>query len=1112
MRTEVRLDVDTARVKGVVGPAAYGRALDYVRKGAVVKALWNPEKDSLVGTVHGSGGHVYTTTARFSPTGGTYSLFNGECSCPVGVNCKHVAALVLSIRGNAEPAQPATTPPAASWDTYLGSVLDASGPGQEHTETTPLAVELTLAVPTRAFRSHQSGPSAPQVNARLVRPGKRSGWVGGDLSWTTLRNLRFYGDYDDTQVRLLQELYAMYRSHEGAASSFGYRDEKSLDLSTFSSHQLWPLLDEARAAGVRLVYARKRHHALDHYYAATMHLDVTRGTRQGALVVTPILHVEGSDADAAPVAFVGTNGHGVAYAAREDIERDGDPATLPFRLAKLDRDVPAELQRMVLAGKKLSIPAADQARFRDEFYPRLRHLATVTSSDGAFVPPEVSEPTLVLHADYGDGHELELSWEWSYRVGESELREPPKAAGTDSGYRNPAAERELLAGLDAPLEKFGLARRGGQAGEPERAVNPHVGFDGIDTMRVSTELLPLLRETSGVEVEVTGTPADYREAGDSLRIGVSTEDTANEHEHDWFDLGVTITVEGREVPFETLFSALARDHSYLMLNDGAYFSLQKPELQSLRRLIEEARALQDAPAGELKISRFQAGLWEELAALGVVESQADEWQRQVQGLLSLGEIDTPETPPTLSAQLRPYQSDGFSWLAFLFNHQLGGVLADDMGLGKTLQTLALVSHANRDNPGCAPFLIVAPASVVANWTAEAARFTPELSVVAATGTVKRNGKPLEEIAAGTDVMITSYTLFRLDFEHYAELGWSGLVLDEAQFAKNHQSKIYRCARELPAPFKLAITGTPMENNLMELWSMLSITAPGLFPNPTRFRDYYARPIESGGDGTLLAQLRQRIKPLVKRRTKEQVAAELPAKQEQVLEVELHSQHRKLYQRYLQRERQKVLGLLDDFNGNRFTILRSLTLLRRLSLHAGLVDDEHEDMPSAKIDALFEQLGDVTGSGHRALVFSQFTGFLNHVRSRLDAESVGYCYLDGKTRRRAEVIEQFKSGTAPVFLISLKAGGFGLNLTEADYCFLLDPWWNPATEKQAVDRTHRIGQDRNVVVYRLIAKDTIEEKVMALQQRKAELFTSVMDDGDAFGGALGADDIKALLAG
>jgi len=376
---------------------------------------------------------------------------------------------------------------------------------------------------------------------------------------------------------------------------------------------------------------------------------------------------------------------------------------------------------------------------------------------------------------------------------------------------------------------------------------------------------------------------------------------------------------------------------------------------------------------------------------------------------------------------------------------------------------------------------------------------------------EREARPvaIEEVA-GADVVVTTYTLFRLEADAYGTVPWAGLILDEAQFVKNHQAKTYRCVRELATPFKLAITGTPIENNLMELWSLLSITAPGLFPDPKRFTEQYARPIERGGDSERLARLRRRIKPLVKRRTKELVAADLPPKQEQILDVDLHPRHRKLYDTHLQRERQKILGLIGDFDRNRFTILRSITVLRQLSLHPGLVDDRHDTVPCAKLSALVEQLADVVGGGHRALVFSQFTGFLSKVRERLDGEDIDYCYLDGRTRRRDRVLERFKEGTDPVFLISLKAGGFGLNLTEADYCFLLDPWWNLATEVQAIDRTHRIGQTRPVMVYRTIARDTIEEKVVALARRKAALFSGVMDDGDLFATSLTAADIRGLL--
>jgi len=394
--------------------------------------------------------------------------------------------------------------------------------------------------------------------------------------------------------------------------------------------------------------------------------------------------------------------------------------------------------------------------------------------------------------------------------------------------------------------------------------------------------------------------------------------------------------------------------------------------------------------------------------------------------------------------------------------------------------------------------------------AEAARFAPGLTVRTVSETFAKNSQDAAVELGGADIVITSYALFRIDYDSYASKTWAGLVLDEAQFVKNHQSKAYQCARKLPAAFKLAITGTPLENNLMEFWALTSIVAPGLFSSPKRFAEYYQKPVEKNGDKGQLDKLRRRVRPLMMRRTKDQVIQDLPPKQEQILEVVLNPRHQKVYQTHLQRERQKILGLIEDVNKNRFTIFQSLTLLRQLSLDASLVDPSLSGVRSSKLDVLFEQLEDLVAEGHRALIFSQFTGFLGKVRERLVEEKIEFCYLDGGTRNRTDVVNEFKNGSAPVFLISLKAGGFGLNLTEADYVFLLDPWWNPASEAQAVDRTHRIGQARNVMVYRLVAKDTIEEKVMALKARKSQLFADVMEGDALSGGSITAEDLAGLF--
>ena len=1110
------LEFDLSTLSRAAGPSAYARGEGYARQGAVSQIMWDGDDCALRGLVRGNASYPYETSVFFSLSDGRRAEFvMGDCSCPVGYNCKHVVALVLSALAPGSPGSPGSPGQArspesqqAAWERSLGALLDHGGAGQhgaEQRSTTPLALELSLdggpGRPNHGWPSSR-GPAPPlpiRLVARVVRPGKVSGWIGTGLSWGKLDRLDRSHEYNTQHVRLLRELHVLYRTCGRYGYSYG--DDRYLELLSVNSRQLWSLLDEARQIGLRLVYPGKRGE-IGHYAEGDFCLDVTSDAT-GTLRIVPVVS-DGDGRQSRPVAFIGAECHGAVCVDLAEAAAD-DAASWRFRLARLARQVPPPLQAIALDSESLQVPAEQAARFNDVYYPMLRHSATLISSDGSFTPPEISAPELVLRARYGTGHELELSWEWAYRVGDSSLRLPFEAGGPDDRYRDLSAEQELLSALDLPLGQYRLLAPGASATQ----LTPQVRLAGIDTMRFTTELLPLLADQPGLIVEVDGEPADYREAGESLRIAVSTDELPGDT--DWFDLGVTITVEGRQVPFLDVFLALSRGEQHLLLPDGAYFSLDKPEMRALARLIKEARALSDSPSDPLRISRYQAGFWEELSALGIIGHQAAAWQEQIQGLLSAQGLGQNDPPAGLRAQLRPYQQEGFAWLTFLWQHRLGGILADDMGLGKTLQCLALISHAREREPAAGPFLIVSPTSVVSNWTAEAARFAPGLKVVEITGTAARTGQSLRDLVKDADAVVTSYTLLRLDFADYSDQNWSGLLLDEAQQAKNRQSKVYQCARRLAAPVKIAITGTPLENNLMELWSLLSIAAPGLFPNPDRFRDYYAKPIEQQADAELLGQLQRRIKPLIRRRTKEQVAADLPAKQEQILEVDLHPQHRKIYQTHLQRERQKVLGLITDLNSHRFAIFRSLTLLRQLSLHAGLVDAAHADLASGKIDALLDKLREVTDGGHRALVFSQFTGFLGKVAERLNADGISYCYLDGSTRHRAEVIQSFKEGTAPVFLISLKAGGFGLNLTEADYCFLLDPWWNPATEAQAVDRTHRIGQTRNVMVYRLVAKDTIEDKVMALAARKAKLFSSVMDDGNAFGGTLDADDIRALLS-
>jgi superfamily II DNA or RNA helicase len=1099
---------------------AFSRGVRYARQDRVLSLHWDEDEYTLSARVVGHGA-LYSTTAYFEDDGDGTAFVEGECSCPVAVNCKHVVAVVLAAtersgkRTQAGPAaeltayrqalqpstpQASTSPPhPALWEGPLRALLAAR---------TPPATGNPLAIELRITASRYPDHGAPRLMARLMRPGARGGWVNGSLDWGgldawTIRD----GGYREDHVSLVRELHAAFRTGEASSRyMYGYHAERSIDLSAFESPQLWPLLDKAARLGLRLIHANAALGELPRPDAGELVLDVTReGPDRFGMDV--VLRAGGGPAEQlVPVRFIGSPAHGVVCAERSDVEGGLDADRWRIRLMRLERTAVAQLERMLLDGERIAIPAAELDRFASELCPGLRHVAPVVSSDASFSPPTVSAPSLVLRAEHGPETLITVGWEWEYAVGDSVYRVPLHDEVDASGVRDHVAEQAHLAdfALDEPqLQSLSLLD---VTGRP--ASRPPTIISGLESLRFVTEVLPQLSEQSEVRLKVVGEPPDYRDVGESLEVGVSTGEIADER--DWFDLGVTISVEGRELPFVEVFTALARGESRMLLEDGAYFSLADPRLESLRRLIEEARALSDSPASSLRISRYQADLWSELAALGVVTEQAERWQRIVAPLLELDTLAEHETPASLQAHLRPYQREGFSWLATLWDLELGGILADDMGLGKTVQALALVCHARQRDDAVGPFLVVAPTSVAPNWAAEATRFAPDLNVEVVLDTLGRSGRTIEEIASA-DVVITTYTLFRLDSDAYGSIPWAALILDEAQYVKNHRGKTHRCARELRAPFKLAITGTPMENNLMELWALLSITAPGLFPDPVRFAEHYARPIERRSDSERMTRLRRRIKPLLKRRSKELVAAELPPKQEQTLEVELHPRHRKLYDTHLQRERQKVLRLLDDFDRNRFTILQSITRMRQLSLHPSLVDVRHSDLPCTKLDTLVEQLDDVISSGHRALVFSQFTRFLSLVRGRFEKEGIGYCYLDGRTRRRDEVLQGFRGGTDPVFLISLKAGGVGLNLTEADYCFLLDPWWNPAVEAQAVDRTHRIGQTRQVMVYRLIARDTIEQKVRALAGRKADLFRGVMDAGELFARGLTAEDIRGLLA-
>lgn len=1028
-----------------------------------------------------------------------------DCSCLLPHDCAHAVAAVLRIRQALRQGVPAGSAP-RPWEKALESLLT---PAPTDTPAGDLALRFTLAdgYPGRF------GEDSLRLEVSPARRGARGGWVKTGASWRDLSQGTLRDRLRADHVAIAEELRRVVQSTQYAP--YGYVDPtRQLDLLQAPS-PVWVILGRAIDAGMSLIDLNDRGVVMSPD-PLTVAVTVDRRDDGDLSVRACLVSPEGDEVgrDAFLTLPLGRPMHGVALRGPAGLSLHAVPQPPPPALIPLLR-----------TGQALTVPASDESRFTAAYLPVLRSRSRVVPGP-RYRLPEVHPPRLVATVQLTDAHVTDVSWQFAYQLAGQTRRVGVDGGGLDAtrDVRAEGALLESVLGLPQVAQLPGLS-----TGTPPR-LRPQARLAGIVTATFVHTVLPRLETLDNVDVELVGEVLSYAEAVDDPVLHLDLSDRADER--DWFDLAMRVTVEGQEVPLASLISALTTGEDYLLLPSGTYFALATPSLDQLRLLLQEARALIDPESATMRVSAYHAGLWEQLAALGIVQSQCARWRAAVDRLLRATEAaestqgDPPDpatlshlVPAGLTATLRPYQIQGLGWLACLWDAGLGGVLADDMGLGKTLQALAMLLRARSlptpaTQPPAGPVLVVAPTSVVGTWASEAARFAPDLRVAAITETERRRvGPAMEVLASDVDVVVTSYTLLRIDDEAYRGVRWGAVIFDEAQFVKNHRSKTYGAARRLERDVTLAITGTPLENSLMDLWSILSLTCPGLFPDPEAFNRDFRTPIEGGQDTQRLASLRRHIRPFVLRRTKELVAPELPVKTEQVVSVPLAPGHRRAYDRHLQRERQRLLGLLEDVSNNRVAILAGLTRLRQMALDPSLVDTASAGSGSpAKIDALVDHLRQLAAEGHRALVFSQFTRFLTKVRARLEEEGIEAVYLDGRTRDRAARIDQFRRGSATAFLISLKAGGFGLTLTEADYVFVLDPWWNPAAENQAVDRTHRIGQDKPVMVYRFVSTDTIEEKVRALQERKQGLFDRVVDDGAELATALGARDIRELLAG
>ena len=1182
-----------------VGHRAFERGLDYARKGRVRGISVAGDGDIISAQSKGSGAHTYQTMvfrkqgARSAP-----ASWAGTCSCPVGSDCKHTAALLITARALAEDGLDAAAPSGgpAPWESRLADLLQV-----ERAPRRRMALEI-IDDPGDMWGTPAGLSMLPLIE------GKR-GWNRQGAAWSQIASGGLDDDVDPTVMGVLRELAGMAGGY-----GFYYADDR-LSLTTAPA-RVWDVLRRGVAAGLTLTTAQR--HGMPVYLSEGLRggVHLTR-EGDGGIAITPALEID----DVEELRRLQVPGLHLSFS----LMPIGDPVHgfytwMPGRellLMPLEPRPTEALSRVLRGdGEAITIPAGDVERFETEHLEALTRALPVLSADTSIRMPRPTTLRAAL-AVYVDTAEHHLSTEWSIRyVGEDgEVRSshslPDLSAAAEGRVEDRTAGRDIDG--ETRLAREVLNRLLPLAGRHPALWQP-LDLRGMDTARFMTETLPVLRELEAFDIEVDDDVPDYREAEAAPVITTSVSD--DEDRPDWFSLSVRVHVGQEEIPLALLMAAVATGEPEVLLESGTWVSIDRPEIEALARLMEEGRELADPQAqGELRVSALHAGYYEVLESLGVIERATARWKERVGRLLeraraaeaaaepsggrSVGGDDAGGTgertgegaggapvPEGMRATLRPYQLEGYRWLDFLRQAGLGGVLADDMGLGKTVQVLAAVQRLIEqreevqgseptgsgdpgDPEGTGPVLVIAPTSVVGSWVEQAERFCPGLRVRAVRRTAAKREETLAQIVEGCDVVVTSYTIARLCEEEFIAQDWAWVVCDEAQFVKNHTSATYKAVRRLRSPSTIAITGTPLENSLMDLWALMSIAAPGLLPDPERFGQVYRKPIDRG-DTEALGRLRRRMRPFLLRRTKEQVAADLPAKTEQVLSVELGAKHRKAYDQRLARERQRILGLLEeDTAQSRFIALKALTTLRQMALDPALVDGgdgaEPETVetaesaggeeageaaggtggsgrktargakaargraagapatgrrgpgrrpsPSAKVEVLVEHLGPILSEGHRALVFSQFTRYLSGVREHLEATGVRTAYMDGSTPDRQKVIDAFRAGEADVFLISLKAGGFGLTLTEADYVFLLDPWWNPQAEEQAVDRTHRIGQDKPVMVYRLVSADTIEEKVMALKEKKAELFARVVEGaGETEVGGEGAAGAAGGAAG